>query len=103
MSSVSHFQDAESPVLSTPVMSIEEELHWLALRMVPGLGTRKAGQLIERFRSPQSIFRASRTELEGAGISGGVAQSILSGCAFEDAVEQQQKNARGRGRNDHDR
>ncbi len=69
----------------------DEELHWLALRMTPGLGTRKAGVLVERFRSPQAIFRASRTELEGAGVSGAVAQSIASGCAFEEAVEQQQK------------
>ena len=44
-------------------------IHWLALRMTPGLGTRKAGQLIEIFRTPQAIFRASRSELEGAGLS----------------------------------
>src|SRR6185295_14003405 len=52
----------------------EEELHWLALRLIPGLGTRSAGRLITRFRTPQAVFRASRTELEGAGISGAVAQ-----------------------------
>lgn len=61
--------------------------------MVPGLGTRKAGQLIGIFRTPQAIFRASRSELEGAGLAAGVAQSISSGCAFEDAVTQQQKLA----------
>ncbi len=69
----------------------DEELHWLALRMVPGLGTRNAGKLIERFRTPQAVLRASRTELEAAGVSGSVAQSIASGCAFDDAVEQQRK------------
>ncbi len=69
----------------------EDELHWLALRMIPGLGTRKAGQLIERLRSPQAIFRASVSELEGHGVPGAVARSIASGCAFEEAVEQQQK------------
>ena len=57
----------------------------------PGLGTRSAGRLLAKFRSPQAIFRASRTELEGAGVSGGVAQSIASGCSFEDAVAQQEK------------
>ncbi len=57
----------------------DDELHWLALRMVPGLGTRKAGQLVEVFRTPQRIFRASRSELEAAGLSTGVAQSIASG------------------------
>jgi len=69
----------------------EEELHWLALRLVPGLGARTAGKLIERFRIPQAIFRASLTELESAGATAGAAQSIASGCTFEDAVAQQQK------------
>jgi DNA processing protein len=69
----------------------DEELHWLALRMVPGLGTRRSGQLIEKFRTAQAIFRASRSELEAAGLSAGVAQSIASGCAFEDAVDQQNR------------
>ena len=63
----------------------------MALRLVPGLGARNAGKLIGRFRTPQAIFRASRTELEAAGVSGAVAQSIASGCTFEDAVDQQQK------------
>jgi len=59
--------------------------------MTPGLGTRRAGQLIELFRTPQAIFRASRSELEAAGLSLGVAQSISSGCAFEDAVDQNER------------
>lgn len=69
----------------------DDELHWLALRMAPGLGTRRAGQLIGTFRTPQAIFRASRSELEGAGLSASVAQSVSSGCAFEDAATQRQK------------
>ena len=62
-----------------PTLSQEEELHWLALRLVPGLGSRKAGQLIERFRTPQAVFRASASELEAAGVTGGVARSVASG------------------------
>src|SRR5215813_8387152 len=73
------------------VLSREEELHWLALKLIPGLGTRNTARLLDRFRTPQAIFRASRTELEGAGVSGAVAQSIASGCTFEDAVVQQEK------------
>ena len=79
------------PVQTT---SREEELHWLALslvRLIPGLGTRTAGKLTQRFRTPQTVFGASRTELEGAGLSGALAQSIASGCTFEDAVAQQEK------------
>ena len=69
----------------------EEELHWLALKLVSGLGTRNSGKMLDRFKTPQAIFRASRSELEGAGLSGVVAQSITSGCTFEDAVVQQEK------------
>jgi DNA processing protein len=80
-------------MLSPVVLSREEELHWLALRLVPGLGTRNSVKLIDRFRTPQAIFRASHTELEQAGLSGAVAQSIASGCTFEDAVTQHEKMA----------
>jgi DNA processing protein len=73
------------------VRSDEEELYWLALRMVPGLGTRRIGLMLERMRTPQAIFRASASELEGAGLSGAVARSVASGCSFEDAASQQRK------------
>ncbi len=52
------------------VFSKDDELHWLALRLVPGLGTRKAGQMLAQFRTPQAIFRASRSDLESYGLSG---------------------------------
>jgi DNA processing protein len=73
------------------VLSQEEELHWLALKLVPGLGTRVSKRLLDRFRTPQAVFRASPTELEGAGVSAAIAQSIASGCAFEDAATQQER------------
>ena len=75
------------------MLTQDEELHWLALRMVPGLGTRRSGQLIGTFKTPQAIFRASKTELEATGLAPSIAQSIASGCAFEEAVDQQQKLA----------
>ena len=71
----------------------EEELHWLALALIPGLGARMAGKLLDRFRTPQAVFRASRSELEAAGVGGAVAQSVASGCSFEDALDQQRKMA----------
>lgn len=76
---------------STVALTKEEEIYWLALKLVPGLGTRTANKLLDRFRTPQAIFRASRTELETAGVSGAVAQSIASGCTFDDAATQQEK------------
>ncbi len=69
----------------------EEELDWLALKMVPGLGARTAVRLLERYRTPRASLAASRSELEANGVAGGVAQSIVSGCAFDEAVLQQQK------------
>src|SRR5258707_1232007 len=79
--------------MNPDMLSREEEIYWLALKLVPGLGTRTSTKLLDRFRTPQAIFRASRTELEGAGISGTVAQSIASGCTFEEAAAQQEKMA----------
>jgi DNA processing protein len=73
------------------VLTQEEILHWLALRMVPGLGTVNTNRLLTYFKSPQSIFRATTSELEGAAISAAQARNISSGCSFDDAVDQQQK------------
>ena len=75
---------------SFSVATPEEELYWLALRLVPGLGTRRSGQLLERFQSPQSIFRADTRELEASGLPGSLARTIASGCTFEDAATQQE-------------
>jgi DNA processing protein len=69
----------------------EQELHWLALKMTPGLGTRSAGQLIQKLKTPEAIFRSSASELEGHGLPRAIAQSLASGCAFEDAADQQNK------------
>ena len=77
--------------MASPVLSREEELYWLALKLIPGLGARTSGKLLDRFRTPQSLFRASRSELENAGLTGAIAQSIASGCTFEDAAAQQEK------------
>ncbi len=77
--------------VATAVLTQEETLHWLALRMVPGLGTLGTLRLLDKLRSPQTIFRASSSELEAAGISPAQARNIASGYSFEDAVDQQQR------------
>jgi DNA processing protein len=71
-----------------PLLTAEQELHWLALVMTPGLGARKAVQLIERFRTPDAVFHADAEELEAAGLAGSVARSIASGCSFDEAAAQ---------------
>lgn len=81
------------PAASASALSADEQLHWLALRMTPGLGAKTAVQLVQALRTPQAIFRASKSELEAAGASSNVARNLSSGCAFEEAATQQQKLA----------
>lgn len=59
--------------------------------MAPGLGPRRILQLLQQFRSPQGVFRASKQDLEAAGLSPAAAQSIASGCSFEDAATQRER------------
>src|SRR5260370_10659229 len=87
------------PPLGTPKFCMQatslgqdEELHWLALRLVPGLGARNAGKLIERFRTPQAVLRASRTELEAAGVRGPGGARIPRRCALRHTVDPPAKN-----------
>ena len=51
---------------------------WLALGLVPGLGSRNAGKLLGAFGGPDAIFRASLTELEALGLKAEAAQAIHS-------------------------
>jgi DNA processing protein len=79
--------------MTTTITAQEEQLHWLALTMVPGLGTITTLKALDRFRTPQAIFRASASELEAVGLSSALARNISSGIAYEDAVDQQQRMA----------
>lgn len=65
-----------------------DQLAWLALRMVPGLGARRAVPLVRQFRSPEAVFLASTSELMAAGLPGSLAQTIASGCTYEEAADQ---------------
>ena len=77
--------------MAKTVHTQEEALHWLALRMVPGLGTLGTLKLLRKLKSPQMIFRSSATELEAAGLSPAQARNVASGCSYEDAVDQHQQ------------
>ncbi len=59
--------------------------------MIPGVGTLSTLRVLENFKSPQAIFRASASELEAAGLSPAQARNVTSGYSFDDAVDQQQK------------
>lgn len=82
----------QAPPTAVP-LSDDERIHWLALRVTPGLGTRSALKLIGQFQTVQAIFQASKPELEAAGLASGLAGSIASGCAFEEAATQVERLA----------
>ena len=63
-------------------------LEWVALSLTPGLGPTRSRKLVERFGNPEAVFRASLTELEGAGIKAVSAQSVATGKSAELAREE---------------
>ena len=77
--------------MANTTLTKEETLDWLALRMVPGLGTLGTMRLLKKLKSPQAIFRSSATELEAAGLSPAQARNVASGYSYEDAVNQQSR------------
>ncbi len=66
----------------------EEELHWLALRLVPGLGNRLAVRLIHRLGTASDIFRASSSELESLGVPSHVVRALATGTVFDAAARE---------------
>ncbi len=50
---------------------------WISLNMTPGVGPRKATQLLERFGSAENVFHATRSELESLRIRAETIESIL--------------------------
>lgn len=66
----------------------EEELHWLALRLVPGLGNRLAVRLIHALGSASGVFRASSSELESLGVPSHVVRALATGTVFDAAARE---------------
>jgi DNA processing protein len=63
----------------------EEQLHWLALRLLPGLGNRVALRLVNELGSAAGVFRASSTELEALGVRSDVLRNLATGTVFDQA------------------
>ena len=78
-------QDTPNPALD---QKSEEELHWLALRLVPGLGNRLAGRLLNALGSATGSFRASVSELESLGVPSHVVRALAAGTVFEEAARE---------------
>jgi DNA processing protein len=69
-------------------MGPDQYLGWLALALTPGLGARLTGKLLREFGSPEAIFNASLTALEGQQIPAAVAQAIHSRQAISAAAKE---------------
>ncbi len=61
---------------------------WISLNMTPGIGPRKATQLLERFGSAENVFNARRSELESLRLKPETILSILNRELHEKAVEE---------------
>jgi len=69
-------------------MEPDQYLGWLALALTPGLGARMAGKLLGQFGSPDAIFNASLTALEGQRLPAAVAQAIHTRRPLSDAAKE---------------
>lgn len=75
-------------------MNEENLQYWLALAFVDGLGVRGAHKLIEHFESPQAVYMASLTALEGCGLTAPVAQAIFAQAGLKEAEKELQAAAK---------
>lgn len=64
---------------------------WISLNMTPGVGPRKATQLLERFGAAENVFHATRSELESLRLRAETVESILKREFHEKAVEELNK------------
>jgi DNA processing protein len=74
--------------MSTAVPSQSNEVFWLALAMTPGLSAARVRSVVEHFGGVEAVFRASLTNLEGAGLRPASAQAIALGKSLESAQEE---------------
>ncbi len=79
--------------MATPSSAASNELFWLALALTPSLGPGRARHLVERFGSVDNVFRATLTELEGAGLPAAAAQALALGKSMEAAQEEMMRAA----------
>jgi DNA processing protein len=63
-------------------------MRWLALSLTPALGPGRCRKLVEHCGNVASVFTASLTELEAAGVPAAAAQSIALGKSLELANEE---------------
>ena len=80
---------------TAPASNRPSQILWLALTLTHGLGPTRAKRLVEFFGGVEGVFRASLTELEGAGLPAGAAQSLATGRSIELAQDELAKASSG--------
>jgi len=68
---------------------LEDRLHWLALRLVPGVGAVTYRKLVERFGSPRGVFEATGAALRGADLRESVVAAITGFAGWAEAARQE--------------
>ena len=71
----------------------EARLGWLALVLTPRMGPTRCARAVRRLGSAGGVFRASLTELEGAGLPAEAAQFVFDGRARAAAEEEAERVA----------
>jgi DNA processing protein len=78
-----------SNAYSLEISVVEDLFYWLALSLTPGIGSVLIKRLLERFKTPEAVFRAPfRGLLEIEGLGEKVAQAIRNG-PLEKLVEKE--------------
>jgi len=69
---------------------MDDEFHWLALALIPGVGARTFHRLLQRFGSPEQVFAASRRMLEEIpGLKRTSIEAIKSRAVVEDSARRE--------------
>ena len=69
-------------------MIMDKIVYWLALKAVRGVGNRLFLRLLERFESPENVFKAPKSALLAVeGVGRGVASSIVGQGPSEEVIK----------------
>ncbi len=74
------------PSATSQRLGDDDTLHWLALVLTPGLGTKRTIDLLRQYGSAEAVLRQEPRVLESAGVAPALAQSMASGCMFDEAA-----------------
>jgi predicted Rossmann fold nucleotide-binding protein DprA/Smf involved in DNA uptake len=79
--------ESEAKVAVCDVSDVRKQ-QWLALSLTPGIGAGRGRKLVELFNGIDRLFSATLTELEGAGLPVGAAQSLAMGKSLDLAADE---------------